>query len=124
MKDIQCDIALVSPEMMQLATTTKSPQGVAALIKKPKISIPKNPKFILVLDNISNPENMGGLIRTAVASGVDLIIALGREGCDPYNPKVLRGAMGATFKVPILFFQNWNEAYNLLKLKNIKIIYV
>ena len=55
---------------------------------------------LLLLDRVQDPGNLGTLIRTADAAGMDAII-LG-EGCaDPYNPKVVRATQGSLFHLPI-----------------------
>ncbi len=79
---------------------TETPQGIAAVIK-----IPQNPQlinesdsFVLILDGVSEPGNMGTIIRTAEAAGVDSVIMT--KGCvDLYSPKVVRSAMGSLFRM-------------------------
>jgi tRNA G18 (ribose-2'-O)-methylase SpoU len=57
--------------------------------------------FLLVLDQIRDPGNMGTIIRTAAAVGCDKILIT--KGCvDIWDPKVIRSAMGAHFRIPIL----------------------
>jgi TrmH family RNA methyltransferase len=56
---------------------------------------------VILLDNVRDPGNMGGILRTAAAAGVD--VAVLSPGCaDPYNPKTLRGGMGAHFRIPVM----------------------
>src|SRR5262249_33514926 len=70
-------------------------------------SIPRSPQHVLVLDAISDPGNLGTILRTAAAAGVDLVLLA--PGCvDPYNDKALRGGMGAHFRVPVLA-QSWEK---------------
>ena len=60
----------------------------------------KGKKFLLI-DSVQDPGNIGTMIRTADAAGMDAVI-LG-EGCaDPYNPKVVRSTQGSLFHIPIL----------------------
>ncbi len=54
-----------------------------------------------VLEDIQDPGNLGTIIRTAEALGLDGLI-LSAGCCDVYNPKVLRGSMGGVFRLPIL----------------------
>jgi len=85
---------------------TETPQGILIVLEKKQISmetlqksISKDEKFI-ILDQISDAGNMGTIIRTAVAFGVNNIICT--KGCvDVYSPKVIRSAMGAIEKVRI-----------------------
>ena len=56
---------------------------------------------LLLLDRVQDPGNLGTMIRTADAAGMDAII-LG-EGCaDPYNPKVVRATQGSLFHLPLI----------------------
>jgi TrmH family RNA methyltransferase len=55
----------------------------------------------LIVDSLRDPGNLGTLLRSAAASDVDVVL-LPPETVDAYNPKVVRGAMGAHFRLPIL----------------------
>lgn len=84
---------------------TENTQGILGVIKfkdrKIENNIKIDDKFILILDRIQDPGNMGTIIRTADAAGVDAIIAL--KGCvDIYNPKVIRSTMGSIFDMNII----------------------
>ena len=82
---------------------TKTPQGVLFVIK----TLDKTPDFdkmnkngiIVALENIQDPANLGTILRSADAFGVDGVI-LSRDCCDIYSPKVIRGSMGAVFRQP------------------------
>ena len=83
---------------------TENPQGILAVAKFEvnsieNIKVKKNP-FILLLDQVQDPGNIGTIIRTADAFGIDGIIVT--KGCvDIYNPKVVRSTMGSIFRVPV-----------------------
>ena len=103
---------------------TESTQGILAVVKFNQRSIEENLKdehrFVLILDRIQDPGNMGTIIRTADAAGVDAIIAL--KGCvDIYNPKVIRSTMGSIFGMNIIHATQ-EEAVRILKLKNFDIV--
>jgi TrmH family RNA methyltransferase len=94
----------VNENIMQSLSDTVQCQGVIAAFNKPPIisklpSIDKNP-LIILLDRVSDPGNVGTIIRTAYGLGADAIIVA--EGCDPWSPKVLRSAMGLCIKMPII----------------------
>ena len=82
---------------------TKTPQGVLFVIK----TLDKTPDFdkmnkngrIVALENIQDPTNLGTILRSAEAFGVDGVV-LSRDCCDIYAPKVIRGSMGAVFRQP------------------------
>ncbi len=91
-----------SRELARLADTD-TPQGILAVVDPPTWAVaqivpdPKHP--VLVLDGVQDPGNVGTLLRTAFALGSPGAILLPGTA-DPWNPKVLRGAMGATFRLP------------------------
>lgn len=94
----------ITEEIALKLSDTKSPQGVFCLCKmldKNTIigKIKYNGKYI-ALDDISNPANFGAVVRTAEAMGLDGVIVGG--GCDIYNPKSQRAAMGSLFRMDII----------------------
>lgn len=64
------------------------------------IEISKDP-LVLVLENVEKPGNLGAILRTADASGVDLVI-LNNQQTDIYNPNVIRASRGTVFTVPVV----------------------
>jgi len=63
--------------------------------------LPRDRRLALVLDGVADPGNAGTILRTAAAVGVDAVVAL--AGCtDLYAPKVVRAAMGAHFRLPLM----------------------
>ena len=60
----------------------------------------RSPERVIVLENLQDPGNVGTVLRTAAALGIDLVILTG-ECADPYNPKTVRSAMGALFRQPL-----------------------
>lgn len=95
-------IRQVSSEVLEAAATTAHPDGVVAAIpwRLPASLLPPGPpEFGLLLDNVQDPGNLGTLLRTALAAGVDQIWL--SEGADPWQPKVLRASSGASLALPI-----------------------
>lgn len=95
------DIHIVSEHVMKAASDTESPPGLLLTLPMPKIAPQEVINFVLVLDQIADPGNMGTILRTAFAAGVQLIY-LTKGTVDPFNPKVVRAAMGAHFRLPII----------------------
>ncbi|MBB5172692.1 TrmH family RNA methyltransferase [Texcoconibacillus texcoconensis] len=110
MTDQQADIArklpqvpqtLVSENVFKQISETESPQGAIAVCSLPKMEVPiEAEKRYLLLDRIQDPGNLGTIIRTAEASGVDGIF-LGDGTVDPLNGKVVRSTQGALFHLSI-----------------------
>ncbi len=91
---------LVTDEVMAVMSDMDSSPGVLATVRIRPLSIPNSPIRLLILDAITTPGNLGTILRTAAAAGVDGVILA--PGCvDAYNPKVLRGSMGAHFRLPV-----------------------
>lgn len=103
---------------------TENTQGILGIVKfkykKIENNIKSNDKFVLILDRIQDPGNMGTIIRTADAAGVDTIIVL--KGCvDVYNPKVIRSTMGSIFDMNIVHCTQ-EECIDTLKSNGFKIV--
>lgn len=91
----------VSPEVMASCSDTETPQGVLLAVPLPRLSVPSRPTLVLVIDQLRVPGNLGTILRTAAAAGVEVVL-LPPGSVDPFNPKVVRGGMGAHFRLPIL----------------------
>ncbi|HCF50821.1 MAG TPA: hypothetical protein DER60_11100 [Syntrophomonas sp.] len=94
----------VDEGIMKLICDTENPQGIAAVMTKPAYSLDQAAKpggLVVVLDQLSDPGNVGTIIRTCWAFAVDAVLMT--AGCvDPFNQKVVRSAMGGTLYVPLL----------------------
>lgn len=96
-------LQLVSDEVLQAAVTTVHPDGVAALIPMACLPArPNAPSFVLALDRLQDPGNLGTLVRTALAADVDMLWQ--GAGADPFNPKVVRSSAGAVLRLPFQRF--------------------
>lgn len=81
---------------------TVHPQGILAVLPMPiGQTLPLGVTLIVYLDGIRDPGNMGTLLRSSAAAGADAVV-VGAGSVDVYNAKVVRSAMGAHFRVPIL----------------------
>jgi len=94
----------VNAEVMRHISATEGPQGIVAVFPTPKSPLPDVLGRVLILDDIRDPGNLGTMLRTAAAAGVDA--ALLSPGCvDAYNPKALRAGMGAHFRLALAEMQ-------------------
>lgn len=90
----------VSDDVMASLSDTESPQNLLVVARKPELVPPADRDLVIVADQLRDPGNLGTLLRTALAAGVDQLLLL--EGTvDPYNPKVVRAAMGAQLHQPL-----------------------
>jgi RNA methyltransferase, TrmH family len=105
-------VQTISDDLMADLTGVETPPGVLAVVKMVWLPWPTNPRLLLLLDGVGNPGNLGTILRTAAAAGVEGVILA--PGCvDPYNAKALRGGMGAHLRLP-LRLADWAEAAALM----------
>jgi len=101
----------ISGELAAKIGDTSTPQGIFCIAEwlDNQAGLNKIEKVIsrggfdmtaVALERIQDPSNMGAIIRTAEAFGIDALF-LSDDCCDIYNPKVLRGSMGGIFRLPI-----------------------
>jgi TrmH family RNA methyltransferase len=95
------DLEPVAENLMRSTSETETPQGVLAVVEIKPLPIPDKLDFVLVPDAIRDPGNLGTLLRTAAAAGVQAVF-LPPETADAFAPKVVRAGMGAHFRLPIL----------------------
>ncbi len=103
LEDATEESIVVPNSLFNVLSDTKSPQGVLMVMKTldKNIDIDKidyNGKYIL-LENVQNPENISTVLRSADAFNIRGVF-ITSDSCDVYSPKVVRGSMGAIFRVP------------------------
>lgn len=100
------------PDVLAAISDTITPQGIVAAVAWPEIA-PRLHGIQLVLDAVQDPGNVGTLLRSAEATGVSQVVCISGTA-DVYSPKVVRSAMGAHFRLPIVQDIGWDEAPSLL----------
>lgn len=104
------DVEPVVENLFQSVTETETSQGILAVLALDPPSTlqpPAKPNFVLIPDQIRDPGNLGTLLRTAAAAGVQAVF-IPPETTDPFAPKVVRAGMGAHFRLPILSL-TWDQ---------------
>jgi len=101
------DVEKVESSLLQSLSETETSQGILAILNDFRFPIPESPKFILIPDSIRDPGNLGTLLRTADAAGVQAGL-IPPETTDVLAPKVVRAGMGAHFRLPI-HSVTWDE---------------
>lgn len=94
------ELLRVTPEVMAACSSLESPPGLLAVLPFPELPLPQPINLALIVEGLADPGNLGTVLRTALAAGVQLAV-LSEGTVDAYNPKVVRGAMGAHFHLPI-----------------------
>ncbi len=122
LKDL--DFEVVSDPVMKEASETVTPQGILAIVKQPVYSlsdmISGDSIRLLLLEDIRDPGNLGTMVRTAEGVGMAGII-LSKESVDIFNPKVIRSTMGAIFRVPFFYAEDFYECLSQVKQEGIEI---
>ena len=120
----EIELIQVKQNLLEKISDTVTSQGIVGVIKikdfTQEFLFQRKPELLLALDSIKDPGNMGTLIRTADAFGVDGVI-LSKECVDLFNPKVVRSTIGSIFHLPILKDIVLQDFLSDLKKKNFRI---
>lgn len=123
-------IETTCPVLKKLATTESAPNAIAVGVQKTyDKNILKTTKKVVLLENIKDLGNLGTIIRSSVAFGVDAIVLYGGKSVDIYNPKSVRASVGNLWKIPIIeikdiktlkeIFKDFNKIATLPRTNNL-----
>ncbi len=98
---------------------TKTPQGVAAVVRM--VENPHLGQRIVALDGVQDPGNVGTILRTADAAGLDGVL-LSAQCADVFSPKVIRSTMGSLFRMPLRVTDDLPAALRALKAEGCAVI--
>ncbi|PRP75121.1 hypothetical protein PROFUN_03957 [Planoprotostelium fungivorum] len=129
------DLISVPDNVMRKLSGTDTPMGVVASFPlpssyqfykanvpgtdyEPPVSILDGKKWILVIDEVQDPGNIGTLIRTAAGLGWDGVFVL-KNSCDPLNDKAMRASRAAVFHIPVQN-GNWVDLKKLMLTSNLQ----
>lgn len=111
------EIYIIEEHVAQLLSQTKHTQGVFCQCGIP-VYTPGIPRGkCIVLEDMQDPANLGAVIRSAEAMGMEQVILLGTRQ-DPYAPKILRASMGAVFRQTVMVFETRDELFRTLEQAN------
>lgn len=109
------EVYIVEDHVAALLSSTKSTQGVFAQCAfGSNLTDNKLVGKVIVLENIQDPSNMGNMLRTAEALGIQSVLLCG-DCCDVTSPKVLRASMGAVYRMAFVKAKTPAEASSVLK---------
>ncbi|ADQ84368.1 RNA methyltransferase [Methylovorus sp. MP688] len=92
---------MVTTLMFAELSPVTTPTGILALVDTPQLPLPETLEFVLMLEDIQDPGNLGSMLRSAAAAGVQVVYL--SEGCaEAWSPKALRGGQGAQFVLPVV----------------------
>jgi len=100
----QVEVRTIDERSLKKLAETNSPQGIIAVMHIPQLDLNSlevsDTSLFLMLDGVRDPGNAGTLIRTAEWFGASAVLLA--DSVDPWNGKVLRSAMGSSFRLPVL----------------------
>ena len=103
----------ISDELADKLSDTESAQGIFAVCAMQSNESDIEGRALLALDNVQDPANVGSVIRTAEALGIDGILLY--NCCDEFNPKTLRTAMGSVLRIKLYHTDNLEDTLTALK---------
>jgi TrmH family RNA methyltransferase len=107
LQESEVDVEQVEARLLQSLSDTETSQGVLAVLEPHELSMVAPLDFLLISDSIRDPGNLGTLLRSGEAAGVQAVL-LSPDSADPFSPKVVRAGMGAHFRLPI-HAMSWDE---------------
>mgnify|MGYP001476117647 CR=1 FL=1 len=117
-------VEVLTDRVFAHAADTETPQGILAVVRQKQASFREitnaSAPFLLVLERIQNPGNLGTMLRTAECAGVTGIM-ISKDSADIYNPKTVRGSMGSVLRVPVLCMDDLTEGVRMLKESGIRV---
>ena len=120
---IPAEVEIVRDSVFQSMSDTNTPQGILAEVyqtatTEDDLFAGDAAPFLLIIERLQDPGNLGTIIRTAEGAGVTGII-LSADTVDIYNPKVIRSTMGSIFRVPFVYVDDLFEVIKMMKDRNI-----
>lgn len=119
--DENVEIIILSDLLFQKLSSTKTPQGLAAVVHSPVIHIRCDGNWVihpmdryLICESVRDPGNLGGILRSADAFGFTGVI-ITKDTVDPFNEKVLRSSMGSIFHIAIIQVDSMSDTLQWLK---------
>lgn len=119
LESVGVSVYCVSPSALARASSLDAPQSILAIGRTPKTVAPiKADGRYIVCEGLQNPGNAGAILRSAAAFGMDGVFFIG--SCDVYSLKVLRGSMGAVFKVSVHVYDTVEQVFRVFEQHNIR----
>ncbi|MCS7251017.1 MAG: RNA methyltransferase [Thermoflexus sp.] len=103
----------VAPAILRMCTEAETPQGLIAVAPIPELPWPERLTFLVLLDRVQEPGNIGAVLRSAAAAGVEGVV-ISPGSADPWHPKAVRAGAGAHFVLPVRQ-ASWMDISRLLE---------
>ena len=117
-------IELVSDHVFAAMSDTKTPQGVLGIVRRAEYTaetlMGQAAPFLMVLDNLQDPGNLGTMVRTGEGAGITGVI-MNQTTVDLFNPKTIRSTMGSIYRVPFFVTKDLPGTISLLKEQQVNV---
>jgi TrmH family RNA methyltransferase len=114
------EVERITDGLLSSISETETTQGILAVLDHSLLPISPSLNFVLLLDQIRDPGNLGTLLRSAAAAAVQAVF-LPPETTDAFAPKVVRAGMGAHFRLPIHAL-SWDGIQRVCKSAQLKLL--
>ncbi len=106
-------VYVLSESVFDAVSDAKTPQGMLAVCEIPQWKTPTwtNQTWAVIADGVSDPGNLGTIVRSAEVAGATAVVLL-NSTVDPYSPKTIRASAGAVFHLPVLFDMTYEDLHN------------
>lgn len=126
LRDVCDTVRLVSEDVLESASDTKTPQGLAAVARRPEtgrevVERAAGVPLVVVMHRANNPSNAGAMLRVAEAAGATAVVVT-RGSTDPLSAKALRGSMGSAFRLPLWTGATFDEALAWCEARGIRAV--
>ncbi len=112
----------ISMDDLRNLCDTENPQSILAVANFATLRPDYNTaRYVTILDAVQDPGNVGAIMRTSLALGMDAVI-MGKGTCDVYNPKVVRSSVGALLRMPFETGEDIAAKMEFLRLKGFSIV--
>lgn len=117
-------VEIVEDKVFKSVSDTVTPQGVLCLIRMQPYTLEdmtkgEEPPFLMILEDLQDPGNLGTILRTGEGAGVTGIV-LSKNSVDVFNPKVIRSTMGSVYRMPVLYVDSIEEILPQFKEQGIR----
>lgn len=121
---------VLTDDVYRKVSDTQTPQGVLCVLSMPRYVLAEHvdrwmadsqkAPFLVLLEDLQDPGNLGTILRAGEGAGVDGVI-MTRQTVDIFNPKVIRATMGSIYRVPFFVEENMGETIDFLREKGISV---
>ena len=115
---------VMTDKVFAAVSDTQTPQGILCVVRQKEYTLEeilkKEHPFLMILENLQDPGNLGTIFRTAEGAGVDGII-MRSDTVDIYNPKTVRSTMGSLYRMPFFYEKDLKDAVKRIKEKKVSV---